>query len=411
MHLFFLLALLLQSPGTPPSQGTPLVIDGRGGIEAPTQPSGRSSARYERTERFEPRAADVSNASVSAPIGALVHVRGQEDNQLIGLGLVTGLAGTGDSPNMVRQVLTNLLLTYNVKIDPQQLSAKNVALVRIEAVLPPGIHAGRRIDARVSTLGDCKSLQGGTLLVAELTDITGSVVYAMAAGPVNVGGFLASGEGASTQQNHVTVGTISGGAKVERGVPSRLVSEHGWIYLDARAAHSSFSNLVRIVDSVNELYPAAAIAASDSRTVKVRVPEDLPESAHLAFLDTILQREVEPQSFAKVIINERSGMIVMGEGLRLRPGAVAHGNLTITVAESPEISQPGALSQGETGSVARTDISVTEDNNGLVFIPGAVTLQEVVQVLNVLGTSPRELIGIIEAMSQAGLLLAQIERM
>lgn len=411
MNLLLLLLTLLQSPGAPATQAPPIVVDGRGGIEAPTQPGLRSSATYERTPRFVPQPANVSNARVSAPIGALVHVRGQEDNQLIGLGLVTGLAGTGDSANMVRQVLQNLLLSYNVKIDPQQITSRNIALVRIEATLPPGIQPGRRIDARVSTLGDCKSLSGGTLLVTELTDITGTVVYAMAAGPVTVGGFLAEGDGASTSQNHVTVGTISGGAKVERAVPSQLVSDHGWIYLDARAAHSSFSNLVRIVDAVNELYPGVAIAASDSRTVKVRVPDDLPESAHLAFLDTILLREVEPHSFAKVVINERSGMIVMGEGLRLRPGAVAHGNLTITVAESPEVSQPGALSGGQTAGVARTEVGVTEDNNGLVFVPGAVTLQEVVQVLNVLGTSPRELISIIEAMSQAGLLLAQIERM
>lgn len=384
---------------------------GPGGIEAPAQPVGRSTAEYVRGARFEPRAADVSNARVSAPIGALVHVRGQEINQLTGIGLVSGLAGTGDSTNMVRDLLHSLLLTYNIRIDAQQLTSKNIALVRVEAALLPGIQPGRQIDARVSTLGDAKSLQGGTLLATELTDITGLVVYATAAGPVNVGGFLAEGAGATTVQNHVTVGTVPAGAKVERAVPSSIVSDHGWIYLDARAAHSSFANLVRITDAVNALYPNAAVPASDTRSVKVRVPADLPPSAHVAFLDTVLRKEVEPQSFAKVVINERSGMIVMGEGLRLRPGAVAHGNLTITVAETPEVSQPGPLSDGETQTVDRTDLSVLEDNNGLAFVPGAVTLQEVVEVLNVLGTTPRELIGIIEAMSQAGLLLAEIERM
>jgi len=408
LKLVFVLAALLapQEPGVPPVQVWPT-----GGVEAPAQPSGRSSAEVVRTPRFEPRSAAVATQRVSAPVGSLVEVRGQEDNNLIGVGLVTGLGGTGDSTNMVRQVLQNLLLASNIKIDPQQLTAKNVALVRVEATLPPGIQPGRRIDARVSTLGDCKSLLGGTLTLVELTDLSGTLVYATAAGPVNVGGFLAGGEGASAGKNHVTVGTIPGGAKVERGVPSRIVSEHGWIYLDARAPHASYTNLVRIAESINELYPDAAVAATDSRTVKVRVPSDLPESAWMAYLDTILRREVEPCTLAKVVINERTGTIVMGEGLRLRPGAVAHGSLTVTVAESPETSQPGPLSGGQTTTLPRTDVTTTEENNGLVYVPSAVTLQEVVEVLNVLGATPRELIGIIESMSEAGLLLAEIERM
>jgi flagellar P-ring protein precursor FlgI len=402
-----LLALLApQEPGVPPVQ-----VWTSGGVEAPDQPTGRSRAEFERTPRFQPQGADVAARRISAPVGSLVEVRGQEDNMVIGVGLVTGLAGTGDSTNMVRQVLQNLLIASNIKIDAQQLTAKNVALVRVEAMLPPGIQPGRRIDARVSTLGDAKSLQGGTLALVELTDLSGTVVYATAGGPVNVGGFLAGGEAATTSKNHVTVGTVPGGAKVERGVPSHIVSQHGWIYLDARAPHASYSNIVRIVDAVNALYPEAAVAATDGRTVKVRVPSDLPESAWMAYLDTILRREVEPASFAKVVINERTGTIVMGEGLRLRPGAVAHGALTVTVAESAEASQPGAFSGGQTERLGRTEVTATEEDNGLVYVPGAVTLQEVVEVLNVLGATPRELIGIIEGMSQAGLLMAEIERL
>jgi len=408
LHLALALTALLvaQEPGVPP-----VGLWTQGGVEAPLQPTGRSSAEYLRGPRNEPQAAAVAAQRVRTPVGSLVEVRGQEDNQLIGVGLVSGLAGTGDSTNMVRQVLQNLLLASNIKIDPQDLTAKNVALVRVEATLPPGIQAGRRVDARVSTLGDAKSLQGGTLALVELTDLSGTLVYATAAGPVNVGGFMAGGEAAATTKNHVTVGTIPAGAKVERAVPSRIVSEHGWIYLDARAAHASYTNLVRIAEAVNELYPQAAVAATDGRSVKVRVPEDLPETAWMAYLDTILRREVEPASFAKVVINERTGTIVMGEGLRLRPGAVAHGALTVTVAETPEVSQPGPLSGGTSERVGRSEVRATEEDNGLVYVPGAVTLQEVVEVLNVLGATPRELIGIIEGMSQAGLLLADIERL
>lgn len=403
-------AVLLLPQDTPPPQAAPAPVYPLGAVEAPAQPTGRSSARYVRGARFVPEPSIVTPGTIRAPIGTLVDVRGQEDNDLIGVGLVSGLAGTGDSTNMVRQVLNNLLLASNIKINPQNLTAKNVALVRVEAVLPPGVQAGRRIDARVSTLGDCKSLSGGTLLLCELTDLTGATVYATASGPITVGGFLAEGEGATTTRNHVTVGMIPDGAKVERSVPSRLVSEHGFIYLDARPAHASYSNLVRIAEAVNALFPDAAETAADSRTVKVRVPDDIPAVQHMAYLDTILRREVEPTSFAKVVINERSGTIVMGEGLRLRPGAIAYGSLTVTVAESPEASQPGPLSGGTTERLARTELSVEEENNALAYVPGAVTLQEVVDVLNVLGTTPRELIAIVESMAEAGLLLAEIER-
>lgn len=381
-------------------------------IEAPAQPTGRSTSTYGRGERFEPRTPDlVQSGRVRAPIESLMQVRGQEYNEVIGIGLVTGLAGTGDSVNMIRQALQNLLLSNNIKIDPQQLTSKNAALVLVEASLPPGIQAGRRIDCRVAAMGDAKSLVGGVLTLMELTDVTGATVYATASGPIDVGGFLTGGEGASVQQNHPTVGTVPGGAKVERSVRAELVSDHGWLYLDARSPHGSFSNLAQIVEAINAIYPEAAQAESDGRTVKVRVPEDLPESQYVAYVDSILSREIEPASLAMVIVNERTGMVVMGEGVRLRPGALAHGDLTVTIAETPETSQPGALSEGQTTTLPRTELGVSEDNNALVALPGATTLQEVVEVLNVLGTTPRDLIAILEGMSQAGLVLAEIQRM
>ena len=408
-----MLALLLALSLAPRVQDAapPPVLLAPRGVQAPAQPRLESGAAYERLPRVERQPAAVSGARLSAPVGTLVEVRGQEANELVGVGLVTGLAGTGDSTNMTRQLLENLLLVHNIKVDPQQLTPKNIALVRVEATMPPGVQPGRAIDVRVSTLGDAKSLQGGTLALMELTDLTGALVFATASGPVTVGGFLAEGAGASATKNHVTVGIITGGGKVERAVPSRVVSEHGFIYLDARAAHGSYANLVRIAEAVNAIYPGAAEAASDARSVRVRVPSDLPEAAHMAYLDSILRREVEPDGTPRVVINERTGTIVMGEGVRLRPGAVARGDLTVTIAETPEVSQPGPLSQGQTEVVDRTRLGVTEENNALTYVPSAVTLQEVVEVLNVLGTTPRDLIGILEAMNQAGLLLAEVQRM
>lgn len=404
---FLILAPALQE--APEPRETEIELVPLGGIEAPAQPQGRSSARVQRTPRFEPTPGRGAAGPIRSPVRSLVAVRGQEENHVMGVGLVTGLAGTGDSVQMTRQLVQNLLLTHNITIDLQELKPENCAIVRVESNLPPGIKPGRRIDVRVSTIGDAESLQGGTLTMTELTDITGSMVYATAYGPVNVGGFSAEGAGASATRNHVNVGTLHG--KVEREVASCIVSDHGYIYLDLRAAHSPFGNMVRIAEAINQVYPEAAEATPDGRTVRVAVPEDLPESAWVAYLDSILKREVVPDTIPRVIINERTGVIVMGEGVRLRPGAIAHGNLTVTIAETPQASQPGPLSDGSTQVLDRTALNVEEENNGLAVVPGAVTLQEVVEVLNVLGTSPRDTISILEAMAQGGLLLADIQRM
>jgi flagellar P-ring protein precursor FlgI len=347
---------------------------------------------------------------VRSTIETLVEVRGQEQNTVSGIGLVTGLAGTGDSAAMVRQLLQNFLLSRNIRVDAQQLSPKNVAIVQVDATLPAGVRPGRRIDVRVSALGDAKSLQGGTLVFTELTDTSG-VVYATAIGPVDVGGFLAEGAAASVSKNHVNVGTIASGGKVERAVPADIVSEHGYLYLDARATQSSFANLVRMVAAINAIYPDAAEAATGERAIKVRVPGDLPPSAYVAYLDSILRLEIEPQTVPRVVVNERTGTIVIGEGVRLRPGAVALGGLTVTIGESREASQPGPLSNGRTEVLDRTQLDVAEDDRALVEVRGAVTLEEVVDVLNVLGLAPRELISILDAMHASGLLLAEVQRL
>ena len=412
------LVLLLAQDPLPPAdvvpdpQLVPLVVDGQGGVQAPSQPATRSTASLVRGPRIEAAPVrPVSTTRIRAPLGSLVQLRGQEENHVSGIGLVTGLSGTGDSIDFIRAPLTNYLLTHNIKIDPQRLKSENAALVSVEATIPPGTQPGQKIDVRVSAMGDAESLESGVLLFTELTDASGTVVYATAAGPITVGGFTRGGEAATVSRNTVTVGVMTLGGKVERAVPSSLVSELGFVYLDARAVHNSYGNLVRISDAINEYYPGVAMPISDGRSVRVRVPEDLPASEHMAFVDTILRREIEPDDFARVLVNERTGVIIMGEGVRLRPMAVTFGNLTVTVAESKETSQPGPFSGGTSNEQARTDVNVAEDNNGLMLVPGAATLEEVIEVLNVLGTAPRDLISVLEAMSQGGMLLAEIQRM
>jgi flagellar P-ring protein precursor FlgI len=404
MLLTLFLALAAQEPAR---DGAGVVLYPGGGVEAPDQPFGASSSGVVRSPRPEAIPGRGAAGQVQVRISDLVSVRGQEENAVQGIGLVTGLQGTGDTVRGARQAILNLLQTQNITLGLQDISSANVAVVLVQASLPAGIKPGRALDVRVSSLYDCKSLVGGTLIHAELLDMNGTTVYATAAGPISTGAFSAEGDAATAVRNHLTVGTIPLGGKVEREVPTELVSEHGWIYLDLRALKGSFGNATRITDSVNALYPRAAVAR-DAMTVAVRIPEDLPEDSYVSYLSSILSREIEPESFARVVINERTGVIVMGEGVRISRGAITKGNLTVTIAETAEASQPGPFSEGETRVLPRTELLLEEEDRALSIVNGAVTLQEVVEVLNVLGVTPRDMIQILQSMAQSGMLHAEI---
>jgi flagellar P-ring protein precursor FlgI len=248
---------------------------------------------------------------------------------------------------------------------------------------------------------------GGTLVRTELTDPTGADVFATASGSITTGAFSVGGQSASAVRNFTTVGTVPLGCKVEREVPAPLVSENGSVYLDARANKGSFGNAVRIADAVNALYAGAA-EPQDAMTVAVRIPGDLPSAQHVAYLGSILALEIEPERLARVVVNERTGVIVMGDAVRITRGAITKGNLTVTIAETPEASQPGALSEGETVELPRTSLLIEEEDSPLSIVSGAVDLQEVVEVLNVLGVTPRDMIQILHSMSQSGMLHAEV---
>ena len=405
MILSLLLAAAVSSPAQ--QEARPGVVLYPAGVEAPAQPGGASSATVYRTPRREITPGRGATGNVLVRVGDLVAVRGQEENIVQGIGLVTGLQGTGDTVNGARQAMLNMLQTQNITLTLQDISSANVAVVMVQASLPAGIKPGRQLDVRVSSLYDCKSLVGGTLIHTELMDMSGGTVYATSSGPVTTGAFSAEGDGASAVRNHLTVGTIPLGGKVEREVPTQLISDHGFIYLDMRALKGSFGNATRIADSINQVYPRAAVAR-DAMTVTVRVPEDLMQDAHVSYVSSILSREIEPEAFARVVINERTGVIVMGEGVRITRGAITKGNLTVTISETPEASQPGPLSQGETEILPRTNLLLEEEDRPLTIVNGAVTLQEVVQVLNVLGVTPRDMIQILQSMAQSGMLHAEI---
>jgi len=388
----------------------PVVIYPGGGIEAPAQPTGKSESTYRKAERITPQPGRGTQSEVRVRVRDLVAVRGQEQNLVQGIGLVTGLAGTGDSGIAARQAIQNLLLTQNITLPIGSINSKNVAVVWVEVELPAGIKPGRRVDVRVSSLYDSSSLVGGTLVQCELTDMSGAEVYATASGSISVGGFSVGGEGATATQNHVTVGIVPQGGKVQRAVDGSLVSEHGFIYLDMKALNGSFGNTVKIADAINGIYTGAAVA-QDAMTIRVAVPADLPENSHVAYLNSLISREITPENFARIVLNERTGVIVMGTGVRITEGAITKGNLTVTIAETPETSQPGAQSQGTTETNPRTSLLVEEEDRALTIVNGAVELREVVEVLNVLGITPRDLIQVLQAMAQSGMLHAEIVMM
>jgi flagellar P-ring protein FlgI len=390
---------------------TPLPVLTTGAIEAPDQPRGRSRSSIRMTPRGAPSPSRGRFGRISARVDSLVGVRGREDNVLSGVGLLTGLAGTGDSGVLAKQMLRNFLLTQNINIELNKLKAENLAVVHIEAMLPAGMKPGQHIDARVSALGNATSLANGNLMLTELFDMEGRNVYATVSGPVTVGGYTATGDAASATKNHPTVGTLPQGAVVQREVPTTVVSEHGYIYLDSKRSHSSYGNMVRIGEAINRLYPGVARVLPDGRSVRVEVLSDLPENQYIAYLDTLLQQEVLTDNLSRVVINERTGTIVMGGDVRIRPGVMAHGSLFVTIAETPEASQPGGFSRGETTTLPRTDLNILEEDSPLRIIDAATTLEEVVDALNMLGVSPRDLISILTQMSESGLLVADIRRM
>jgi flagellar P-ring protein precursor FlgI len=396
-------------PGTAPIPRAEFV--NYGAVEAPRRPETTSRAGYATVENRLAGKLTHPGGDFASKIERLVHVRGLEDNVVFGFGLVVGLSGTGDSIDATKRLLQNALLTRNIRVELQELEAKNAAIVQVEARLPAGLKPGRTLDVTVSAIGDASSLFGGTLLMTELADVTGRFVYATAAGPITLGGFEASGQAATATRNHTTVATLPSGGKVEREVPTSIVSENGIVNLDLVGERESLGNAMRIAASINAMYPGAALALPDGRSVEVRVPGDLPAADIVPFVHGMLAREIQVETAPRVVVNERTGTIVLGGDVRLRPGAIAHGSITVTIAESPVASQPGPFSGGTTVVTPRTEVDVAEDAGRILMIPGAVTLREVVEVLDVLGATPRELVSILEAMAQGGLLEAEIRRM
>ena len=330
---------------------------------------------------------------------------GVRSNQLVGYGLVVGLNGSGDSDQarIQLQSVVNMLERMGVTTTVADIKLKNVAAVMVTATLPPFSKQGNRIDVLVSSLGDAKSISGGTLIMTPLKGGDG-LVYAVAQGPVLTNSFAFGGQAASAQKNHPTAGNVPNGALVERELPNALA---GRSTLRLNLNQADFTTASRIAAAINDRFSEQVASTADPGSVALKIPDEYSSKMvdFVAALETI---EVRPDSQARVVVNERTGTIVMGENVRLSTVAVSHGSLSLVIKETPQVSQPAPLAKGETKVVPRTDMKVEEDSRRLLVLQEGASIGEVVRALNVLGVTPRDLIGILQAVRSAGALQAEL---
>jgi flagellar P-ring protein precursor FlgI len=371
-------------------------------------------ARHTLTYRIA--AAVLAAITAFAPVPAfafsrikdLVAVEGVRDNMLVGYGLVVGLNNSGDSLQnapFTQQSLTTMLERLGVNTRGETMQTKNVAAVMVTSNLPAFAAQGMRIDVSVSALGDAKSLQGGTLLVTPLFGADGEI-YSLAQGPVSISGFVASGAAASVTRGVPTAGRISNGAIVEREIGFHLADQTS---LKLSLRNPDLATATRIASAVNTYLGNNIATVTDPATVRLVVPPGYKNGV-IGLLNDVQELKVNPDEPAKVVIDEDSGVIVMGADVRISTVAIAQGNLTIRVTETPEVSQPAPFSKGKTTVVPRTAIQIDDGKgNKMAVLDSGVSLQKLVDGLNALGVGPRDIISILQAIKAAGALQADIE--
>ena len=351
----------------------------------------------------------IAAAQVSTRIKDVAKVQGVRANQLVGYGLVVGLAGTGDSNKTTYtiQSVTNMLKSFGVVVASSDLKPKNVAAVMVTATLPPFVKSGDAIDVTVSSMGDAKSLQGGTLLQTPLRAANGQV-YAVGQGGVSTGGFSASAGGSSQQKNFPTVGNVPGGALVEQDVAMAFASKNqGRITL--ALSQPDFTTASRICDSIDQRF-GQITSAKDPGTVVVSVPSSYSDNL-VAFVAAIEELPITPDVAAKVVINERTGTVVVGSNVTIDHVAVAQSGLTVKIGQTTNVSQPAPFSNGNTAVTTNTTVDVKEQPAGLVELPASASVGDVVAALNAVGATPREVISILQAIKAAGALHADLQIM
>jgi flagellar P-ring protein precursor FlgI len=336
----------------------------------------------------------------------IVEVVGARSNQLVGYGIVVGLGGTGDGTKaeFTLQSVSAMLRRLGVRVDPKNIKLKNAAAVMVTAELPPFSRSGQRLDVLVSSLGDARSLKGGTLIQTPLLGADRQV-YAVAQGPLSVGGFSASGGGASKTSGHPTVGRIPGGAFIEKNLKAVI---DGGNNIQLSLKHPNASTAARAVSAINQTLGGSFASAPDPGMISVRVPAPY-KGRSVALLAAISDLDVPRQTSAKIVINERTGTIVVGADVRLKPAAIAHGGLTVEIQQTREVSQPAPFSAGTTAVTGQTEVVAEVAPGDLHLVPNTATVADLVNALNTLGVKPADLIVIFQSLSAAGAVTADIE--
>lgn len=340
----------------------------------------------------------------AARIKDIANISGVRPNVLIGYGLVVGLNRTGDKTNTVftNQSLSNMLEKMGVIVDPKATKVNNVAAVMVTAEMPPFAGAGNRIDVTVSSLGDATSLEGGVLLMTPLKGGNGQT-YAVAQGPLTLGGYSMGGQAATVQKNHPTVGRIPNGAIVEQEIGYDNLGDAIKISLK----RPDFTNARKVVERINGTFRGTA-TAEDGGTIIVSVPESMRQNT-VKFLSVVENLEIKPENFAKIVVDEKTGTIVIGEDVRIDTVAISHGNVTVQVKEDKKVSQPLPFSQGRTVVTPDTQMRVEEEKGHFVYMQGGVRIKELVDALNAVGLSARDVITILRTIKAAGALHAELE--
>jgi len=349
----------------------------------------------------------LAGAGAGTRVKDLTMIAGARDNQLVGYGLVAGLAGEGDKNlAFTVQSIANMLQRFGITVPAATLQSKNVAAVMVTADIPAFLKPGARLDIHISAIGDAKTLQGGVLLQTPLVGADGKV-YAVGQGALSIGGFSAGnggGGGASVQKNHPTVAQIIGGALVEREIPATIVRNN---HLELLLREPDFTSAARLAEAVNSKFTNSSHAI-DATTVRIEVPPDFQLSP-IEFVAQLEAIEITPDTPARIVINERTGTIVANARIKISSCAVSHGNLTINIASTLDVSQPNAFAtKGDTVITPRTETTVTEGKASLVPLPELPTVEKVASSLNALGVTPRDIMAIFQAMKQAGALQAEL---
>lgn len=347
-----------------------------------------------------------SSSLEAARIKDIAQLEGVRNNQLVGYGLVVGLNGTGDSKStqFTTQSLVNMLDRMGVTVDRTKVKVDNVAAVMVTTELPPFTKQGNEIDVSISSIGDAESLAGGTLLMTPLKGPDGNV-YAVAQGAVVVGSLSFGGKAAKVQKNHPTAGRIPGGALVEREIPFHLPDSDLLTY---RVEETDFTTISRMANVINHRFGPNTSKPIDGASVAIHIPDDY-RGRMVNFLSELETLDVKTDAPARIVVNEKTGTIVMGQEVRIDTVAVSHGNLSMVITESANVSQPAPFApRGQTVAVPQTDITVNEEDGELVVMEMGVSISEIAQALNAIGASPRDLIAILQAIKASGALHADL---